>query len=298
MDEHAPATANKALSDEVLLRIGRNVLLFQQIEGLLKFLVVHCRADGTAKNFVARHQDRLEKSQTQTMGTLVRQYADGLLSDAGEPSPEPDEPGEGWISFTFKTSGDSDFYETQRADMKVMVEERNHLVHHFLPLWRPNSAEGLAEALAYLDKQRDKVLPMFEHLKTVSQSLRTARLAAASLIGSEEFESEFELSWLQQSSLVALLREVAVQKARADGWAYLADAGWIARAQEADAVINMKARYGHATLKRLLIATELFDVFDQPLPRGGVRTIYRLRSAEPAQSRLIREPGSPSPPTT
>lgn len=44
----------KALSDGVLRKIGRNVLLFQQIEGLLKFLIINHRADGIGINFVER----------------------------------------------------------------------------------------------------------------------------------------------------------------------------------------------------------------------------------------------------
>ena len=77
MDQHPAAAENKALIDEVLRRPGRNGLLFQQIAGLLKFLVVH-----------------------------------------------------------------------HRAAMQLMGDERNQLVHHFWPRWRPDSPMRIADASA------------------------------------------------------------------------------------------------------------------------------------------------------
>ena len=277
MDDGKQATRRNALSDEVLRRIGRNVLLFQQIEGLLKFLVANHRADGNTSNFNARQQQRTEKVQKQMMGNLVEQYADGILTDAGEPSPEPEDLTQAWMSFRFSTPSDINFYESQRADMKRMVDERNDLIHHFMPRWQPDSVEFMCEAAAYLDEQRARVLPMFEHLSAVSKSMVDTRQSLAAFLASTEGQHQFELTWLQHSSLATLLREVAMQNARGDGWAYLANAGRIARIQEPDAVTHMKDRYGHSTLKRLLVATELFDVFDEPLPSGGFCTLYRMK---------------------
>lgn len=298
MDESTAVTANKALSDELLRRVGRNLLIFQQIEGLLKFLLANHQGDGTPDNFLARQQALAEKLKTKTMGGLTKQYADRVLSAADEPGPDPEETTEGWISSRFTVTGSSDSHESQRANMQMMVDERNDLVHHFLPRWRPDSTDRMTKALAYLDEQRGRVVPMFEHLKSVSQSMQKARQLTASLAASEGYAIAFELVWLQQSPLVSLLRDVALQNPRADGWAYLADAGRIARLREADAVLNMKARYGHATLKRLLVAAALFDVFDEPLPGSGSRTIYRLRSADVPLRSINRDPQSPCPPAT
>jgi hypothetical protein len=48
-----------------------------------------------------------------------------------------------------------------------MVKERNDLVHHFLPQWQAHSTEQMEKASTYLDQQREKVLPLFEHLRSV-----------------------------------------------------------------------------------------------------------------------------------
>lgn len=54
--------------------------------------------------------------------------------------------------------------------------------------------------------------------------------------------------------------------------------GRIAWLHEPEAVTHMKARQGHATLKKLAVALGHFDVFDEPLPNGGYRTLYRPKA--------------------
>jgi len=280
MDESEKILSNQSTCDEVLRKVGRNVLLFQQIEALLKFLVANHRRDGSTSNFQERQQQRTEKAHKQMMGKLVEQFTDGILSDAGEPNAEPEEQNQIWMSFTFTTSGDREFYEAQRADMKRMVDERNELIHHFVPRWQPDSVEKMAEAAKYLDEQRARVLPMFEHLRSVSKALIDVGQSMAAFMASEEGQRHFELILLQHSPLVSVLKEVAEQKHRADGWAYLADAGRIVWLQEPEAVTHMKERQGHATLKKLAVASDLFEVFDEPLPNGRYRTLYRPKAGE------------------
>ena len=277
MDDDKQSTHRNAQSDEVLRMIGRNVLLFQQIEALLKFLVAHHRADGNMDNFKTRQQQRIEKVQTQMMGNLVGQYTDGILSDAGELSAEPEDIDQAWMSFRFTSAGDSDFYESQRAEMKLMVDQRNDLIHHFLPRWKPDCVEAMSEAAAYLDDQRERLLPTFEHLRAVSRSMVDTRQTVSAFMASPQFQEHLELSWLQHSPLICLLQEMANQNARHDGWTNLADAGRIARHQVPEAVTDMKGKYGYSTLKRVLVASKLFHVFDEPLPSGGFRTLYRTK---------------------
>ena len=63
----------------------------------------------------------------------------------------------------------------------------------------------------------EKVLPMFEHLKSVAKSMHQAQETVAAFLASNEGERMLELALLQSSPLVVLLREVAAQKARPDG---------------------------------------------------------------------------------
>lgn len=39
---------------------------------------------------------------------------------------------------------------------------------------------------------------------------------------------------------------------------------------------DLRKRFGHSSLKAVLLATELFDIVDEPTPGGGTRTVYRI----------------------
>lgn len=273
MDESKQNT-RQILRDEVLRKIGSNLLLFQQIEGLLKLLLGTSQVQGTASTMIAYQQQRIEEIQKRMMGLLVKKYIDEILSEPDSALQEPKDLSLPWISCSFKTAGDSKFNELQSKSLKMMVDERNELVHHFLPRWQPDSPDHMADASSYLDKQRERVLPVWEHLVSVVN----AKQRLVNLVASNEWSQRFELLLLQESPLIRLLLEIATQISRSDGWTYLAHAGKFAHMQLADDVVNMKEIYGYGTFKKLLIASELFEIFDEPLPAGGLRTLYRVRS--------------------
>lgn len=264
----------KPTQDEVLRRVGRNLLLFQQIEGLLKFLLSLHKAGGTSVDFKERQQKQIDTISRKMFGHLVDKYGTEVLKDAGFEVPEEEGPTD-WITFSFRISGDTEFVEAMRRDMKLMTEQRNELVHGFLPRWLPDSPEKLEETLAYLDSQREKVLPMHEHLRTTASHIQESRKKLLEFVSSEEYQNQSELIWLQASPLVTLLRDVASQIYRKDGWSYLAHAGVLANKELPEEVRNLKERYGFKTLKKLLVESEMFDVFDEPLSNGRFRTLYK-----------------------
>lgn len=284
MDKNDPTSHKNALGDEVLRKIGRNVLLFQKIEGLLKYMVANSRMDGTTEDFPQRQQKRAEKITKQTMGGLVEDLTDNFLSDAGEPPKEPENLSQPWMAITIRLGdiGGGDLFESYREDMEQMVAARNDLIHHFLPRWQPDSIEGLMAAISYLDEQRDKVLPMIDQFESFAKVLEAGRQNVAAFLNSREGQREFELMWLQQSPLIVSLSEISLKIARPDGWTILAHAGSLVRKVNPEALLNLKERYGHSTLKQLLIASELFEIWDETLPKGGFRTLYREKQL-PAQ---------------
>lgn len=159
-----------------------------------------------------------------------------------------------------------------------MTDERNELVHHFLPRWQPGNDEALTETMAYLDAQREKILPMHEHLRSTVQHLHESTNSFAEFVTSPEYQKQTELIWLQASPLVVLMREVTEQHQRNDGWTYLAQAGNLAARELPDEIKHLKERYGFKTLKKLLFGAEMFDLMDEPLSDGNFRTLYRLKA--------------------
>lgn len=57
----------------------------------------------------------------------------------------------------------------------------------------------------------------------------------------------------------------------------LSVAGQLIRQHAPEEMAVLKERYGHKTLKDLILATELFDMIDESTDKGGTRVLYRLR---------------------
>lgn len=267
----------KTLQDEVLRRIGRNLLLFQQIEALFKHLLTAHKAEGTPENIHQRQQKEIKTISRSMMGSLVDKYGREFLQDAGADLADEDRPA-GWLSFKFQLVAERDVIVKLQRDMDLMTDARNDLVHGFLPRWQPDSKERLEDALSYLDQQRESAIPMFEHLRESARHLDEGRRLMLEFISSGEHERLMELAWLQSSPLVQLLRAVAANLSRGDGWTYLALAGHVAMSDLPDEVQNIKERYGLATFKSLLLASDMFEVREEPLPQGQTRTIYRNKA--------------------
>lgn len=271
-------TERTPTSDEVLRRVGRNLVIFQQIEHSLKLLLANHKNAGPINRYAENLQARAEYVKKKMLGHLVEAYTTEVLRDAGEEPPKEERPDD-WFAFSFQISVETEFIEGIRKDLKLMTDERNDLVHHFLPLWQPDSDDAMAKALAYLDEQREKVLPMHEHLRSMVQHLHDSAKMFAEFVASPEYEKQTELMWLQASPLVALMSEFSARQHRKDGWTYLAQAGSLAAKEIPEEIANLKEHYGFKTLKKLLLGTEIFELMDEQISEGRFHTLYRIKSS-------------------
>lgn len=277
MSAHDQASLKQTLNDEALQKIGRNVLLFQKIEGLLKFLATNQRVEGPVAGISEHQRKRSEKIQIQSMGQLVGTFTDDILADAGEISTEAEKINQPWMSLRFQLNDESGSNESLKTELGRMVKARNDLVHHFLPRWQPDSQEHLIAAITSLDQDHENAFQLLGRLQSIAASMNTTKQIAGKFFSSDDFAHKFELLWLQQSTLVILLQQAANEKSRPDGWSYLSNAGQIIRRHEPDEVEHIKERYGVATLRQLLIASEMFDVFDEPTSNNNFRTLFRMK---------------------
>ena len=268
----------KKAKNEVLRKIGRNMLLFQQMEGMLKYLVAHGRFSGYASELKTKHENHIVTVRKQTMGQLVGQFLENTYSKCEKNSEEQIELKEAFFSFSFSVETDAANYETQKQAMASIVADRNELTHHLLPRFNPNSTESCLEIDQYLDRQREKLLPQWDMLKRIADALREGRKIHGEFLGSDEGKKQFQLSWLRQSTLVILLADISTQMARSDGRTLLNIAGELIRKHAPEERVCLKEKYGHKTLKELIIATELFEIFEEPTDKGGIRVLYRLKS--------------------
>ncbi len=270
--DKALSTERNPTSDEVLRRVGRNLVIFQQIERGLKVLLTNHRYSSPTDEFGNLLKNTTPNLEAETLGKLVRMHRENVLCDAGEELPE--QSSNATLQFAFRVQGQPEFIEKLTADFEAMKKERNELVHHFLPRWQPDNIDVLNEALEYLDEQRARAVPISDYLRSNLSSM----IDAANYIASPEFDQTLDMLLLQATPLVAFFQEVAKKHHRDDGWTYLAQAGGLAGQTFPDEVKDLKDRYGVTTLKKLLIAAEIFEVRDEPTSGGSFRTIYKRRN--------------------
>ena len=70
---------------------------------------------------------------------------------------------------------------------------------------------------------------------------------------------------------------MAVQKARPDGWLVFQSVEQFIRQQIPEEFANLEKRFGYKTIKEILLATEFFDIAEEPTKKGGVRLLYRIK---------------------
>ena len=157
----------KPIQDEVLRRVGRNLVIFQQIEHMLKAVLTHHKYEGPMDDLLEDRRVKAAAVSRSTLGTLVKGFSDEVLKDSEPELPETEDGQIGWGSFTFNVISKLDDRENTlpiQKSLKLITDERNDLVHHFLPRWQPDSLQKLNDALAYLAAQRARVMPMHEFL--------------------------------------------------------------------------------------------------------------------------------------
>ncbi|MES2920787.1 MAG: hypothetical protein V4819_04545 [Verrucomicrobiota bacterium] len=126
--------------EEVLKRIGRNLLLFQKAEQLMKCLLTMGNADPS---------EGFEQHGAIWQKPALEQLKDQLA--------HPLHPG-----------------AAQRGEsIDLLVREQNHFVHDLLPALMPDTLANFRSLSAELDGQRERILPEIQRLLEDTTSLQS-----------------------------------------------------------------------------------------------------------------------------
>lgn len=281
-DQGQPGSARQGpLVDEVLRKVGRNLVIYQQVERMLKSLALFGRYSGTACGIAKAFEDRAVRLANQTLGAVATAALESLIIDSDElPAPHPEPLIEPWFTFSFGIEDGSGFVQSLQAQIEHLRQQRNRLVHHLLDQWTMLSDDSCIAVSAQLDLERASAVEVHSQLKQLLDNrLEMVKAHAAAMAPDGPLGQQMELHWLQQSSVVRRLEELPGTLARADGWTDLANAGRLLWQQLPDDMRSLQERYGFKTLRALLEAAELFDVLTER-HAGGVRCLYRLAPAE------------------
>lgn len=271
------------IRDEVLRRIGRNVVLFQELEGILKFLAVAQCSSAPVSKLQADHDKRVATVREHTLGQLTGRLLDKLYASAAAQSSVLDGIAEPWFTFTFQIESDADSIEASRRSLSALIKERNDLIHHLLACWNPHDVGSCQVMCADLDEQRSRIVLEIERYRAYANGLKELAKEFQAFIESDEGKKQFDLAFLQHSRLAALLASIANEHARKDGWTLLSTAGHHLRQLIPDEFARMKDAHGEGSLQKLVIATDLFDVVTEQTPKGGTCALYRVRAGVEAQ---------------
>lgn len=267
------------LRNEVLRKIGRNVMLFQQVEHMLKYLLANSKVSGYASELTINKEQRAATIGKQTMGKVANQFFENVFSESvpEETSNSPEELKELWFDFRYTVQCEQDYYQERKNALTSIITERNDLIHHLLPKWDSSLTESCIEIDLYLEQQREKILPEIELLKEQIKNFREAVKEHVGFLSSTEGKKSFNLSFLRQSQLVAWLFEIAKQQARTDGWVVLSNAVHHIRQQVPHELADLEKKHGYKKLKEIILATEYFDIYEEPTTKSGVRLLYRIK---------------------
>ncbi len=239
------------LFNEVSKKIGVNILLFQQIERILKFLLPFMYAPNSdEKKDVRKYR---EKVKSQTLGNLIN-------------------------SFIESVDYDPDYFSEY---LKKIVEERNKLVHHFggsKGLNILNTEEGCRACIADLEAQRKEAFSFYRDLQLYTLSLlwflredygesnpeldSLYKKLKTTVIGEVSYINLCDPSdtvW-ENTQIVKLLRIAELRTDKVGDMTLLARAGKFIKNQAPECTPKS---YGIKTLKGVLKASNLFEIKSQ-----------------------------------
>ena len=239
-------------------------------------------ANGNLSGFASElnelKKQKAEKVSKQTMVTLVGQYVENSNPASDSSSNEPEVLDEPYLSFSFNIECDSDYYESKKEALAQLVSERNDLIHHLLPRFDMKSVKSCETLGKELDVQSESIRLEIKSLQAMANALNDGRKEIADFLQSKKGKKEFELSFLRQSRLVLMLGDIATQMTREDGWVLISNAGHLIKDHAPEELEQMKKMHGYSSLKKLIQASEVFDIHEEVTPKGGARILYRLKT--------------------
>jgi hypothetical protein len=262
-----------AARDAALLQLGRNLVLFQQLESGLKAFYQSLVIEGSDPEDVERR--RLARSDTianQSLGSVAKRLLDELaLSEDDREPPSTPAPA---IRFRIRFAIDAPQVEARRAALDSLIAERNRLVHRITDDYELQSAEGIARLDAHLATQAERIRAEYRAWQALFEEQGKSRAHLGAFLGSVEFREYYGLELLRRSTLVHGMALLALELPRADGWTVFDRALAKLCRSDPDALTDLAARFGDANVRQLLAKSGAFKFQEEPTA-NGTRLLYR-----------------------
>jgi len=264
--------------DEVLRKIGRNLLMFQHAEQLLKGLMALGSITVSSDKPPAQFEELAVAFRKMTMGQLANLFVEKHCVEKEDPFPPLPEDSvvcQVAVHYTLGTGG-SDF-DARKDAFAAMVAERNELVHHLFQKVDRNSLESCRQIAIDLDQQREKVLPEIRRLQEDCKNTHREIFEMLAFIASDEGMAILFLPELQQCPLIQELAAIADQTSDSGQWTSLSSAASRVASCNRAEIPALLTRFRQKHLTGLLAASQLFDINLEPTESGHHRVLYRVK---------------------
>lgn len=259
----------KQAVNELHRKIGRNILLYQKIELVLKYFISKNNISGKVNELSSIFQKRLEINGKKTLGGLTTSFVNDFYRDDHDCDENFDDI---HPSLSLNISIGSENIEETEENLKDIVSARNFIVHNILEKFKFETAEQCGEIEAYLDIKYDKAKKFLEDLKRINDLIRESSkyILSDEYIGRiQKFSNADEISRNMASEMIQGVK-------RDDGWIVLSKASNILREKHPELFVDMK-KYGHNSLKKVMESSNLFEFYGEETLKGGKRDLFRLK---------------------
>lgn len=178
-------------TNDVMRKVGRNLLLFQQLENALKFLVMNGQISGYISDIQSNTLKRSEAVRKQTLGMVAGQFFEQNFSNNEGDEQLPEQLKEPHLKVKIQFDVENGNPEGKEELLSNLVSGRNDLVHHFLKRIEPESLDSWLEASDYLDVQRKEIIPELDYYTSHAASVKELRRGMSEFLNSEEGRKQF-----------------------------------------------------------------------------------------------------------
>ena len=263
--------------DEIHRKVGRNVLLLQKIELILKYLEEKGKFSISSNNL----QSQEISPQPLGLGGRIKKLIKGGPLSEPNNFPAEIEVAEGGCSFAFEFFyGTSEDQERLKEKLSSIVDERNRLIHELLLSFDVNKEIGRNDLELYLDQQYEKTLPLFEECKQIAEILQEIIQNNFSEQLKKLTDPIIPNDFLEHPSvkeLVVCLSLYSDMKQKLFGWTSLAGAKKFIEQQFPDALRECQKKFGVLSIKKILLKIGIFYLMDLPTEQGKHVVWYRLK---------------------
>lgn len=262
--------------DEVLTKIGRNLVMFQKAEIILKEIIRLGGSSVTLKLDQTTPVLNAPKFEKMTLGNLSNEFLNRHCPEKVSEKCDP-------TCITLSTGFSLDWSESEIERLKRafddMVNERNGFIHSpFLDL-DPADPESCRRAADMLDQQRERLLPTIDEIRSLYTILTSAIRELFEQMSKPGYLQNFDLEAIRTHPIMESLRNYALGDS-GNEWHALGKAAKSTGLSDQE-VAEICQNHSQPNLTAMVAASGLFNIQQEQTGPARHRVLYQLKQDIP-----------------